>query len=612
MVGTRWRCYALLVILSVCSACSGPNSRVAGAPDEVATEVLPAYSADTIVASGVREPSALGPGMIAEIYGEGLGPAKPCTGEPDPQSRETPNPLRPNQTLIELQVFPKELCGTEVRVGGASAGLLYVSAGQINFKVPQETSPAGAVDVQVTRSGKSGPRVSLSVREPEATYPSQHLAETMLAGLKAVPWERTFREKDCSPVAPHPNLRGGLYGHARYCAQHEAGVVAETFYYPVDAAAPELVLRRADFRLENGYPEMSAEVEQLLTERLSRAYGPGVVPEQIMEIGAYGRNPGLSWKAGETTIFLHRNRNHVTPAGVREGVLLIAVRRELLEEQQEIQRIEEAFQNTAKLAHPVIAGELEKELDELYIPPEKRPETEPERIKPERAVRTGLLRLLRETDQGDRSRRAAMLVAADDLSVRLGGLLMSRDPSFGEVPGSDRIRRQLASFGVRYTGPGHYSGELESDRSLLIRAWRQYPETPWGQRAFLMLQGIGCAVPEFGCDGPNCFLTVIQQGEKFLQEYPDTPLRKEQLYYLGLANDTWWSLSRAEPGDISAEGAKVDRVSGERARLRAIGYYEQLLQLAPGSAEPSAGRLALPRLRLGLATGERRFFCFSC
>jgi hypothetical protein len=119
-------------------------------------------------------------------------------------------------------------------------------------------------------------------------------------------------------------------------------------------------------------------------------------------------------------------------------------------------------------------------------------------------------------------------------------------------------------------------------------------------------------IPDSGCQGPNCFRAVIERGEKFLREYPETSFRKEQIYHLALAYETWWSLSQAEPGDPTAEGALIDRASAERARKKAIDLYEELIRIAPESPEARAGQLILPRLKLGLGTGERMFFCFSC
>jgi hypothetical protein len=180
------------------------------------------------------------------------------------------------------------------------------------------------------------------------------------------------------------------------------------------------------------------------------------------------------------------------------------------------------------------------------------------------------------------------------------------------VEGAAKVRAELAPLGIQYGGVGHDSGALDYDHSLLARAWKEYPAMPAGQRAFLMLQRLGCEVKSVGCDGPNCFLTVIQQGVSFLERYPDTSIRKEQTYHLALAHETWWSLSLAEPGDTTAAGAKATREAGERARQRAIEFYEQLVRVAPGTPEAKAAEIALPRLKLKLDSRERTFFCFSC
>jgi hypothetical protein len=114
-----------------------------------------------------------------------------------------------------------------------------------------------------------------------------------------------------------------------------------------------------------------------------------------------------------------------------------------------------------------------------------------------------------------------------------------------------------------------------------------------------------------GFQGPESFRAVIQQGGSFLRMYPNTPFRKEQIYHLALANETWWSLSQAGAGDPTAEGSPKDPAGAEAARRRAIEFYEELLRTAPGSPEAGAGELVLPRLKLRLGTGERAFFCFS-
>lgn len=553
-----------------------------------AQPLAPAYSARTILPNGASQPSPLAPGMLVSIYGEHLGPERPCTGPADPSRRESPHPLRPHQTLVETQVFPTRLCDTEVRVGNIAAGLLYVKAGLINFKMPQDVTIPGTTEVRVSYQGRSGPAVTVEMGKSPATEPAAALSEKIWSALQQVKWESPYPPQrrgsasPCSAVAAHPDLRGGLYGYAYACSQPMADVIAETFYYPVDGTPPILLLRRADFRLAAVYPAMSAEVEQSLRQRLTRAYGPGTPPDHLFEIGANRPDPGISWRAGPVTIFLHRNRNYVAPWGIREGVQLIAVRREVLEEREQKRGLQAAFESSTRLSHPANTADLRGELGALYPPPAKRPASEAERVKTERDTAAALFSLLGRLNEGDRSRRAAMLVAADDLTVRLGSLL---------APAEIGIRNRLASYGIRYTGPGHYSGTLEYDRALLRRAAKEFLETRWGQRAFLLLQRLICAVPS-ECQGPDCFRVVIRRGEKFLVDYPETPFRKEQLYHLALAYETWWSRSRADP-----------------ARIRAIALYQELSRIATESPEAQAGRLVLPRLKLRLDTGEHAFFC---
>ncbi|MCP5109800.1 MAG: hypothetical protein GY953_03075, partial [bacterium] len=224
-----------------------------------AASALPVYSAGGILPNGGREPAPLAPGMLVSIYGEHLGPEPACTGSADPQRQETPNPHRPNQTLVEIQVFPKRLCDTEVRVGGIAAGLLYVHARQINFKVPQELPLEGAVEVRVSHKGRAGPAVRVKLGDGPNTESAERLAATMWSGLQGVEWETPYRAPGsesgtpCRAVPEHKDLRGGLYGYAYHCLQTMTDVVGESFYYPVNPEHPAVLLRRADLRLAAAY-----------------------------------------------------------------------------------------------------------------------------------------------------------------------------------------------------------------------------------------------------------------------------------------------------------------------------------------------------------------------
>jgi hypothetical protein len=292
---------------------------------------------------------------MATVYGANLGPAQACWGTADPGRRETPNPQRPNQTDVETKVFPAKLCDAEVQVGGIAAGLVYVSAGQINFKVPQTVLTKGDTTVVATYKDQAGPAVSIPLTTDAPPAPAEQIAAAMWSDLQRVKWEQRY-ERGCTAVPAQQGLRGGLYGHAYYCKQASGPAIAESFYYPVDPANPKLLLLRADIRPAFTYSELSAEVEQFLIRRLTKAYGAPVAPDNFTEIGAYRPDPGLSWHTGKLTIFVHRNRNAVAPAGVRLGVILIAVRDELLEQRRAAQSLLVTGAENHKLRSPRRSG----------------------------------------------------------------------------------------------------------------------------------------------------------------------------------------------------------------------------------------------------------------
>ena len=593
-----------MVMCVALGACSRGKPQFFGQAADDPLPSPPIYTSESIAPSGAERADSLAAGRVASVFGLNLGPAKGCTATADPKQRETPNPDRPNQTEVELSVFPQQLCGVEVRIGGKRAGLLYVSSKQINFKVPQDVPTHGDSDVRVSYNGLSGPLARVTLAASAATPPAAELADRIWSGLANVRW-RSPLERASAQVAQDPSLRRGIYDYAFVRKQEDRGIVAEAFYYPVNQPQPSISLMRADFRLVDPYPELSGEVEQLLIRRLEGRYGKGSVPDNLFEVGARRPEPGLSWKVGEVVVFLNRSRNYVAPGGVRQGVALIAIRREVLELRDLDQRLTHEFQTSARMSPPMFQAELAKELGDTYAAKGDLSRT-----------RSSLILLLRE-GAASPERRAAALLAADDLAVRLGALLMDRRIASGseilnERPESAPTRQRLLTLGVKYTGVGHYSGNLEYDRSLLVRAWREYPDTAWGQRAFVMMQTRACELAAVGCHGGDCFRPVIRQGEQFLLDHPSSTFRTQVMFNVARAYETAWSLSKASKVDPTAEGVRVDSAFGDHARLKAIEVYEDLLRLDPSSAEARSGALALPRLRLKLDTGERTFFCTDC
>ena len=132
------RSLSLLCIVTVCVAQSPPSFE--------RDRIFPSYG-DRLV--------SLAPGLLVSIYGNYLGPSTACQGQADTLHRQTPSPLRPQQTFSDTLIYPTSLCDTQVFVSDVPAGLLYVQERQINFQVPQAVAIEGSTEVRVVYRGQS-------------------------------------------------------------------------------------------------------------------------------------------------------------------------------------------------------------------------------------------------------------------------------------------------------------------------------------------------------------------------------------------------------------------------------------------------------------------------
>ncbi len=220
-----------------------------------------------------------------------------------------------------------------------------------------------------------------------------------------------------------------------------------------------------------------------------------------------------------------------------------------------------------------------------------------------------LVRLLTSAKTSPPDRQPILLLAADHLAWRLPSVMTNDKSQAGHWL---EWRTQLASLGVTYEesalspdeNPWTYTG------NLLQRVWTDYSETDWGERAFLLLltqgwdTGVECAA------GRDQFRQVIQRGLPFLEKHAKSPYQLDVQLAVAQAYETWWSLSQAPTGE---EYSDVDpqkyREGAEVARRESIARYEQLLQTAPQSDHAAYALRELPRLKLGIDTGQRRFYC---
>jgi hypothetical protein len=208
-------------------------------------------------------------------------------------------------------------------------------------------------------------------------------------------------------------------------------------------------------------------------------------------------------------------------------------------------------------------------------------------------------------------RQPILLWAADRLAERLPSLIAddkSHDADW------DKWQAQLAPFGVTYVPSSDADGPLTYTGGLLKRVWTDYGQTDWGERAFLVLQSHGWDMGPACEAGSDQFRAVIQQGLPFLEQHPKSPYQLDAVLTVAQAYETWWSLSQAQATTGSDDSENVDprkyQPGAEEARQKAIAFYERLLQIAPQSDHAAYARRQSPRLKLGIDTGQRRFYCF--
>lgn len=173
----------------------------------------------------------------------------------------------------------------------------------------------------------------------------------------------------------------------------------------------------------------------------------------------------------------------------------------------------------------------------------------------------------------------------------------------------DQLRNELARYQLSLQGAG-LGGVFVYSHDLLWRLWRDYPATESGERAFVLLLDHGWDTSPTCEKGAEQFREVIRQGETFLQQRPSSPQRGVVTFLVAEAYATWWSLSKETRVDMSDYvDAKEYQNGAEEARIKAIGYFEQVVQLAPETKLGEYARQVLPALRQREALDTYRFYC---
>ena len=440
-------------------------------------------------------------------------------------------------------------------------------------------------------------------------------AAALLSRLDGVSWEGPPTAA-CTPRVPAQMDIYATDEWTHHCTGTRDGLIREDFFY-VFGEPGRIARLRVDVRPVDESPENTARLLPALQRTLTAHFGAGTHEPELMEIGfrhlRYGQPiVGDHWIGGGRHYFLHANLSASQPMGVRKGVQLVVIAGRLFAEREKdalILRVE-GFSGEAHEDDNPVRARLNARIGAPYVHAMRVDLVQPaDRERHVRETIEDLTAILRDADSSGAPRRALCLLAANDVVNKLAESLDTPAP----------IQPLLSRYGVKLGGMTHYGG-LEYGHQLLWRVWREWPETEAGELAFLELQGGGWN-PESGEDGcpknPDLFREVIDKAEAFLAGHPKTDFRRQVLYALAVAHESWWSIAHSPADDQWVSGIPYPRRAAnaqqaEQARDAAIRYYREVVALAPDSPEAASALRRLPRLVLGLDTGQRRFFCSYC
>jgi hypothetical protein len=216
------------------------------------------------------------------------------------------------------------------------------------------------------------------------------------------------------------------------------------------------------------------------------------------------------------------------------------------------------------------------------------------------AIQQHLRTVVDLTDKSHTLPKPMFLLLADRLAMILG---YSWGP---QVPPPQRnFTAGPFRFAYRYDELG---ASWVYDHALARQVYRDYPDTPAGEWAFLTLEKLGWNTG-VGCLGdPATFRSVIAESGRFFNRHRNSPYRLDFLFDLAQAYETWWSLSQARPDDEYVVAANYTS-GAEAARLRAIELYGQIAREAPKSDFAAYAKPTLARLVSKVDAGQRQYYC---
>ena len=216
------------------------------------------------------------------------------------------------------------------------------------------------------------------------------------------------------------------------------------------------------------------------------------------------------------------------------------------------------------------------------------------------AIEQHLRTLIGLADKSHALPKPMFLLLADRLAAMLGAAWDARSAAPERDFNAGPFR-----FGYHYDQLG---ATWVYDHGLARQVYRDYPDTPAGEWAFLSLEKLGWNTG-VGCAGdPATFRSVIAESGRFFDRHRHSPYRLDFLFDLAQAYETWWALSQARSDDDYVAAANYAQ-DADDARKRAIELYRQIIREAPNTDFAAYAKPTLARLQSKLDTGQRQYYC---
>lgn len=415
----------------------------------------------------------------------------------------------------------------------------------------------------------------------------------------SIPWKEKLSiwQKNNSEI-PCETFHGESYvTHAddlwcSLCSLKE-GTLEKTYYFYPDMKGKTCTLQKIRFT----YPSASKETLKTLTNELAEKMGPGSPVPRAHDFGsAYWEGIFFwNWQGREVYDFFN-NDDARTGKGLPK-VEILAREEELISVMKQEEMAEKAIlkgkEQREKIKEERLYIDISKSLPNITWPRKKVSDPE---------IQYSLLLELLSKMAPNGPDRAVQLYLADRLAFELGW-----EVNIKKLHDWEKKRQALLAYGVIYS-PGHEG--LDYNQVFLKKIIEEGLQGYWAEEAFLYWQlmgWVGWDEKKF-CEETDMFKMVISKGEDFLKKNSASHIRKEILLSLAQAHETGWSLSLASPKDGYAE-AKNYQAEASEHRSKAILYYEQFMQEYPDSKETVISRAKLKRLRLGIDTNSRKFYC---